>query len=125
MSLILDSGALIAFERGSKTVQTLIERAQLSGEPVRTTTGVVAQVWRNPAKQARVALLLRGVEEVALDSANARATGLLLAKAGAADVTDASLVELARDNDEILTSDPDDLEALAEASGKSLTITPV
>ena len=41
------------------------------------------------------------------------------------DVVDASLIDLARDGDEILTSDPGDLAALAFAAGKTLIITPV
>jgi hypothetical protein len=39
--------------------------------------------------------------------------------------SDASLVELARDGDEILTEDPDDLLRLANHSGKTLVITPL
>lgn len=55
MSLLLDAGALIAFDRGSRVVQAFLERAARGGEPVRTTAGVVAQVWRRPSVQSRVA----------------------------------------------------------------------
>ncbi len=68
---------------------------------------------------------MRGVEEVPLESAGARRTGILLAVAKRVDVVDASLIDLARDGDEILTSDPGDLAALAFAAGKTLIITPV
>jgi hypothetical protein len=49
----------------------------------------------------------------------------LLGLAESSDVVDASLVEVAREGDEILTSDPTDLVRLAEASRRSLVITPV
>jgi hypothetical protein len=125
VSLVLDAGALIAFERGSRVVQAFIERAQRDGEPVRTTTAVVAQVFRKPALQVKLAHLLRGLSEVSLDSTRARRTGVLLSEAGTADIVDGSLIEAARDGDEILTSDPDDLLALAEAAKKTLIITRV
>lgn len=125
MSLLLDAGALIAFERGSKVVQAFLERAHHNADPVRTTTGVIAQVWRKPSVQAKVTRLLKGVEEVALDSAKARRIGLLLARARVSDVVDGSLIDIAHDGDEILTSDPRDLVALAAAARKTLIVTPV
>ncbi len=45
MSLLLDAGALIAYERGSRTVQAFLERAYRQSDDVRTTTAVVAQSW--------------------------------------------------------------------------------
>ena len=125
MSLLLDAGALIAFERGSRTVQAFLERAVRSGVSVRTTTGVIAQVWRRPDAQAKLSRLLRGVEEVPLSSDSGRRTGILLGRAKVADVVDGSLVDTARDGDEILTSDADDLVHLAQAAEKTLIITPI
>ena len=49
----------------------------------------------------------------------------LLRRAGTADVVDATLVEIARDGDEVLTSDPDDIRKLAITAGKLLIVTPV
>lgn len=125
MSLLLDAGALIAFERGSRTVQAFLERAQRAGEPVRTTTTVIAQVFRKPAAQVALTRLLRGVDEQSLDGERARKTGALLSAAECSDVVDGSLVEAARDGDEILTSDPDDILALATAAKKTLIVTRV
>jgi hypothetical protein len=125
MSLFLDAGALIAFERGSRVVQAFLQRAHRNGEPVRTTTGVIAQVWRKPATQSALARLLTGVEERPFTSESARRTGILLGKARHADVVDAALIDAALDGDEILTSDPDDISRLAEAAGKTLIVTPV
>ena len=125
MSLILDAGALIAYQRGSRIARAFLLRALESGEAVRTSTAVVAQVWRHGGRQAALARLLRGVEEVPLTSRRAREVGGLLGRAGGADVVDASLVELAATGDEILTSDPDDLLRLANHSGKVLIVTPI
>lgn len=125
MSLMLDAGALIAYERGDRVVQAFLERANRQGEPVRTTTTVVAQVFRRPAVQAKLARLLRGVFEIALDSERARRTGILLQSPRRADVVDASLVEAVRDGDEVLTSDVDDIVRLANAAGKTVIVTRV
>jgi hypothetical protein len=97
VTLVLDAGALMAYERGDRTVQAHLERASRTGAGVRTTTGVVAQVWRNGVRQARVALLLRGVAEVEFDRAQARRVGVLLGAAGCMDVVDGSIVDVAAD----------------------------
>lgn len=123
MTLLLDAGALIAYERRSRTVRALVEEAQRRDERVCTSTAVVAQVWRGGPRQARLTLLLRGVDEVPLTSARARPIGALLAMSGTADVVDASVVDIANDGDEVLTSDPQDIGSLAEAAGKTLIVT--
>lgn len=125
MSLVLDAGALIAYDRGSKTVQAFLAQAHGAGVAVRTTTGVVAQVWREPVRQARIASILNGVEEVPLTSSRARGVGFLLGRTGSPDVVDAALAEMLRNGDEVLTSDPCDIAALADAAGKAVIVTPV
>jgi hypothetical protein len=125
VSLILDAGALIAFERGDRTVQAFLERAHREDIEVRTTTAAVAQTWRNPARQVALARLLRGIDERELTKSRARAIGVLLARVKHIDVVDASLVDAANEGDEILTSDPDDLARLAAAAGRTLVITRV
>ena len=125
MSLVLDTGALIAYERGSRTVQAFLERAYRSGEDVRTPTGVVAQAWNGGPKQAPLARLLRGVDERELSSEQARSVGQLLRRAAATDVIDGTVVDVANDGDEVLTADPADIRALAAAAGKRLLVTRV
>ena len=73
-------------------------------------------------RQALLARLLAGVEVVALDEEFGRRTGVLLACAGTSDVVDAAVVLLARDGDDILTSDPRDLLALAETAGAHIEL---
>ncbi|MBA2324189.1 MAG: hypothetical protein H0V92_09345 [Pseudonocardiales bacterium] len=125
MTLVLDAGALVAYEKGDRTVRAFLEHAQRDGLDVRTTTAVVTQVWRDGARQARLAMLLRGVDEIELTRAECRRIGSLLGHASGRDVPDASVVAAAADGDEILTSDPDDIRMLAEASGKNLIVTPI
>ncbi|MGQ0576115.1 MAG: hypothetical protein ACT4RN_18200 [Pseudonocardia sp.] len=123
MSLVLDAGALLAYDRRDRTVRAFLERANRGRIDVLTTTGAVAQVWRDGARQAQLAVLLRGVHEVELGSEQARRVGTLLGVARLRDVVDGGVVDAAADGDEILTSDPDDIAALARAAGKSLLVT--
>jgi hypothetical protein len=64
-----------------------------------------------------VARLLAGTEVVAVDDVVGRRAGMLLAASGGSVAIDAGVVGLAADGDDILTSDPGDLHALAEAAG--------
>lgn len=122
MAVVLDAGALIGYDRGDRTVRALLEVAQRDRAPVRTSTGAVAQAWRNGARQVHLVRLLRGVDERSLDQSAARRVGQLLAASAAVDVIDAAVVDVATNGDEVLTSDPKDVAVLANAAGKSLTI---
>jgi len=117
MTLVLDAGAFIAVERADRMVMALLAREQRAGRLPVTHGGVVGQVWRGDARQARIARLLSGSVVVSLDEALGRAAGDLLARSGGRDAIDAAIVLLAADGDEILTSDAEDLAALAAASG--------
>lgn len=116
-ALVFDSGALIALERGDRRVAALLVAAVAGGAEAVTSCACVAEVWRDPARQARLTRALRGFRERSLDPKQARACGVLLAKAGTSDVADAALCQLARDGDTVLTSDPRDIAALLQASG--------
>lgn len=111
----LDAGALIAHERHARMVGLVLERARERGATVSIPAGVLGQVWRGGARQARVARLLsdRTVEIVDLDTDEALAAGRLCGIAGTSDVIDASVVICAtRRRTAVLTSDPDDLRRL-------------
>ena len=125
MSLVLDAGALIAYERQHQGVRAFLERAERAETAVLTTTAVVAQVWRDPARQVRLSRLLQGVDEAELTRKRSRSIGVLLRESGKADVVNGSIVDLAEDGDEILTGDPDDIAALMTAAGKTVIITPI
>lgn len=114
MSVTLDTGALLALERGDKRLLALLDRVSQKQQPVLIPAGVVAQAWREP-RQARLARLLRSpdVEVVSLDATAARAVGVLLGKSGTTDTVDAhvALVALGAGSP-VVTSDPDDLRRL-------------
>jgi hypothetical protein len=115
--LVLDAGALVAVERVNRDVIALIKRERLAGRTPLTHGGIVGQAWRGGGKQANLARLLPGLDVVALDADLGRRAGALLARSRTKDVIDAALALLAQDGDEILTSDPDDLQILVAASG--------
>jgi hypothetical protein len=124
--LILDDGAFIAAERGSKTVAALVKRERARGRVPLSNGAVVAQVWRGGnGRQALVAKLLAGVEVIPVDDHLGRRAGLLLARAATSDVVDASVICLAQDGDDILTTDPSDLLDLARAAGAHVELIPV
>src|SRR5215468_418697 len=99
--LVLDAGAFVAVERGDRDVVALIKRERQAGRVPVSHGGVVAQVWRGgTGRQVAVARLMAGVDI-------------------------AALVCLAADGDDILTSDPGDLRALAQAAGIHVELIPV
>lgn len=114
-AVVLDSGALIAFERNDKRLRALIELAMTHRGELVVPAGVVAQVWRDGRRQSRLArLLASGLLRVqALDLAEAQAAGVLCGRAGTSDVVDASVALVARRYQaRVVTSDPDDLQRI-------------
>jgi predicted nucleic acid-binding protein len=115
VGLTLDSGALIAIERGDRVVLTLLREALTVGASLALPATVLAQVFRDPARQARLSRFLAACdhESVPFDDVVARAVGRLLAARGTSDVVDAAVVLCARERDHaVVTSDPEDLAAL-------------
>lgn len=111
----LDTGALIAIERGDPRLQALLDEAHAAGADLAVPAGVVAQAWRGGRREACLARFLRlaTVTVVPLDEPQARAAGALCAYASTTDVVDASVVICARERDHaVVSSDPDDLAAL-------------
>ncbi len=122
MSLVLDSGALVALERNERAMWIRLKAAQLAGELPVTHAGVLGQVWRGGSRQARLSQALSGIEVHALDEPLGQAAGELLAATGLADVIDAGLVLLTTDGDEIVTDDRDDFARLVEASARHIEL---
>lgn len=126
MTVVLDAGALVAVERGDRVMIAVLKRERLENRSPISHGGIVGQVWRSGhGRQANLARLLAGVEVVPLDDRLGRQAGVLLGKAGDADVLDAAVVLLAHDGDEIFTSDPADLRRLAESAGRQMDLIPV
>jgi hypothetical protein len=124
-ALVFDTGALIALERGDREIAAMLAVASKSGTEAMTSSTCIAQVWRDPVRQARLARALKGFLEYDLDARRARECGTLLARSETTDVTDAAVSLLARDGDTLLTSDPEDIERLLHATGTRARIRPV
>jgi hypothetical protein len=122
VTLVLDSGALIALERNERPMWARLKAAQLAGELPVTHAGVLGQAWRGSPRQARLARALDGVDVRPLDERLGRAAGELLGLAGLSDVIDAAVVLLSTDGDEIVTVDRDDFEHLVSASGRHVEL---
>lgn len=112
MTVVYDAGALLAAER-NRTAVWAEHKAwlELGFRPV-TTSPVVAQVSRS-SRQARLRLFLRGCETLPFEATQAHDVGALLARTATSDVVDAH-VALVAGNRDILTSDPNDLQHLAD-----------
>jgi predicted nucleic acid-binding protein len=113
--LVLDAGALIAFERSERRALWRIARAEQLEHPVVVPAGVLGQVWRDGRRQARLARLLASdaVQVVPLTEIRAKVAGALLAAAGTNDLIDASVVACAREFDGVvLTGDGDDMRRI-------------
>lgn len=105
----------MAFERNDRRVRRLMELSFEHDRHLHVPAGVIGQVWRDGARQGRLARLMKsGLLDVrALDLDEARAAGVTCGATGTADVIDASVVILARRHRAIVvTSDPEDLRRL-------------
>jgi hypothetical protein len=112
MTVVLDTGALIAMDRRDREVGAMLRVLQRDAVPLTTSGAVVAQAWRDPSRQANLARLLTGVHVAALDEAAGKRVGVLLRDNETTDVADAHVALLAHDHDRVLTGDVDDITAL-------------
>jgi hypothetical protein len=117
--ITLDTGALIALDRGDQRMIALLRQALAKGCAFRVPAGVVGQAWRDGRVQVTLARFLRSeeVEIIPLDEQLARCCGELCCATNTPDIIDASVVILARERqDPIVTSDPHDLRRLDPAA---------
>jgi predicted nucleic acid-binding protein len=113
--VVLDAGALIAFERNDARIRTLVELALALGGVFHVPAGVVAQVWRDGRRQSRLARLLGSAIVLVqpLDREEAQAAGVLCSRSRTKDIVDASVALLAhRHGARVVTSDPEDLHRI-------------
>lgn len=123
-TIVLDSGALIAWGRGDARMRALIREAMRRGARLVIPAGVLGQAWRDGARQVPLrALVSDAMTEVpALDRVLAEAAGTLCGRARTSDVVDASVALLAkRAQAVVVTSDPSDFRPL----DPSLRIEPI
>ncbi len=113
--LTLDTGALLAIERGDPKVRALLGRAIQTGLALHVPCGVIAQAWRGGPRQARLASLLnaREIQVIPLDGVTSRAVGRLCGLSGQSDIVDVSVILNAREyGHQVITSDPHDLRGI-------------
>jgi len=126
VSLVLDTGALMAVEKADRDVVALIKHELIAGRTPLTHGGIIGQAWRGGGKrQTNLSRLLPALEVRPVDDALGRRAGVLLGRSRGKDVIDAAVVLLAADGDFILTSDAADLQPLAAAAGLHVEIVPV
>lgn len=123
--LVLDAGALIGVERGSRELAVLIEQInEIDGETI-IPASALAQVWRGGPRSARLAQLIEGSGIDALDESRAKEVGVRLGARGGSDVADGHVVCCAIEHDvPVATSDRDDIEALVEP-GEPVRLIPI
>ena len=111
--LTLDTGALIAYERGDERIREILAVAYARGLVPTIPAIALAEVWRGDAKDARVARLLKACSIEVVDEDLARAAGRLRrATAGAGTVDACIAVGVTGRGDTIATSDTNDMRSL-------------
>jgi hypothetical protein len=110
--LIIDAGPFIVDgERLDSRLWALVKRALERGEELHTTHPVLAQVWRDPARQVNLQRAIGTFDVHPLDESTA--VGRKLAASGTGDVVDAHLAVVAQQlGTFIVTSDPNDMTRL-------------
>lgn len=111
MSLTLDTGALVALERGDARAHALVERAGRGGR-VFVPISVVVEWWRG--QRGPAARLLDGFDVEPLSLVVARAAGEALGRVrrGPSPTDAVVMASAAQRGDVVLTSDLDDLVRL-------------
>ena len=122
MSAVLDAGALIGLDKRDRTIGAMLRLLHRDGVPVRTSAGVVAQVWRNGRTQANLARVLPGLDVVALDEVAGKRVGELLGANKTRDIVDAHLAQLVESGDTVFTSDESDIQALLRTRRVGATV---
>jgi hypothetical protein len=122
---VLDAGAFAAVDKRDRRIGAMLRVLQQHRIPLATSAAVIAQVWRDGRRQAMLARILDGVGIRALGVEDARRTGELQGAAASKDVPDAHVALVVAEGDQVLTSDPVDLEHLLAARGVAATVVKV
>lgn len=123
LGLVYDTGALIAADRNDRRTWALHARALWRGILPVVPAGCVVEAWRG-GQQTSLSRLLTGCEVESLGADHAKRAGTLRrglpSEVGAVDAT---VVEVAiRRHAAVVTSDRDDITALAQVARRRLQI---
>ena len=113
--IVFDAGGLIALERNDRRVLLTLNAALQEDGRIVVPATALAQVIRNPARQARLWRLIQfeRTEVIPQDGSHAQAVGALLWQTATADITDTHVVICAQiAGYAVVTSDPLDLKRL-------------
>ncbi|MEV4744642.1 PIN domain-containing protein [Streptomyces sp. NPDC049555] len=118
-TVVYDAGMLIAAERSHPMVWRAHRAYLTAGGVPLVPAPVLAQVWRDGGRQARLGQLLKGCDVAGMDEALARQIGELLGASGTIDPADGAVAVLAvRSRAAVVTSDPDDIRHLLDRLGE-------
>lgn len=120
--LVLDTGALIALERGDARARAQLGAASRRGYAIVVPVLVVMEALEHARSPVRLNQVLAALDaELPLLPATARQVAGFKSRARVASDTDAVVVleALAVPGSAILTGDPDDIHALLEVSGSA------
>jgi predicted nucleic acid-binding protein len=124
MQFVYDSGALLAIDTHRGTAQVSNHQRRLARQHrIIVPAPVAAQAVRDPRRQARLMLALRGCDVLPFAAGHISPVGQLLARSGTSDVVDA-LVALTAvlERAAVITSDPDDIAHLLDTMGVRLPV---
>ncbi len=113
--LTLDAGALIAIERRSAWMDFVLGEAIEDGRSVTIPAAALAEAWRDRRSWPLAHLLASGVVVEPLTEQLAKRAGELVGRVDGATTIDATVaVSAAQRADTVITSDPGDLQRLAD-----------
>lgn len=115
----LDSGPLIQLDKGKTQMTVWLKVAEERNAALSTPASVLAEVWRQDPRAARMARALATMDIVEVDEKMGKEAGALLTQASSSNrkalAIDALVVISAkRRGDIVLTTDPHDIGPLAE-----------
>jgi predicted nucleic acid-binding protein len=120
---VYDSGALIAIGKRDAAALRCHETRLYELDQIIVPTPVAAQVVRDPRRQARLMLALRGCDVVPFGPDQVTPVGTLLAGAGTSDVIDGLVaVTAAQSGAAVVTTDAGDITHLLKTLGVRLPV---
>jgi len=118
VSIVLDSGALIALERNERALWAALKLTAARVDDVLVPSTALAQAWRGTRAQAQLARALRHCTIASFDAV-ARAVGELCGRTRTSDICDAHVALVAATRGDVLyTSDPQDMRRLLASCGR-------
>jgi hypothetical protein len=121
VSIVLDTGALIALECNDRALWAALKVAAMRGKDVVVPSTALAQAWRGSSAQARLAKALQHCTIAPFDD-RPRAVGELCGRARTKDICDAHVAIVACSGDVLYTSDASDMRYLLSTLGAKLPV---